>query len=89
MVENELTNEIVLNVPLRAAKRSSSSRRADTAIEVLKEYVSRNAKVEKSKIWIDGRVNETVWSKGREKISSKLTVKVIKLQDGTAEVILP
>lgn len=89
MVENELTNEIVLNVPLRAAKNTSSSRRADTAIEILKEYVSRNAKVEKSKIWIDGRVNETIWSQGRKKIKSKLSVKVIKLQDGTAEVILP
>ncbi len=89
MVENELTNEIVLNVPLRAAKRTSAARRADTAIEVLKEYVSRNTKVEKSKIWIDNRVNESVWAQGREKIKSKISVKVIKLQDGTAEVILP
>lgn len=89
MVENELTNEIVLNVPLRAAKRSSAARRADTAIEVLKEYVSRNTRVEKSKIWIDNRVNELVWAQGREKIKSKISVKVIKLQDGTAEVILP
>lgn len=89
MVESELTNEIVLNVPLRDAKKSSSSRRADSAIEILKEYVSRNTKVDKPKIWIDGRVNEAVWSQGRKKIKSKLTVKVIKLQDGTAEVILP
>lgn len=89
MVENELTNEILLNVPLRSAMRSSSSRRADTAIEVLKEYVSKNTKVEKNKIWIDGRVNEAVWSQGRKKIPSKLSVRVIKLQDGTAEVILP
>ena len=89
MVENELTNEIVLNVPLRAAKRSSASRRADTAIEVLKEYVSRSTKVEQSKSWIDNRVNESVWAQGREKIKSKISVKVIKLQDGTAEVILP
>lgn len=89
MVESELTNEMVMNVPLRNAKKSSASRRADNAIEVLKEYVSRNSKVEKSKIWIDGRVNEKVWARGRKKIVSKLTVKVIKLQDGTAEVILP
>ena len=53
MVENELTNEIVLNVPLRAAKRSSSTRRADTAIEILKEYVSRNTK-EMSCTWAIG-----------------------------------
>ena len=89
MVESELTNEIVMNVPLRAAKRSSNSRRADSAIEILKEYVSRNTKVEKSRIWVDGRINEEVWAQGRKKIRSKLTVKVIKLQDGTAEVILP
>ncbi|MCL4336380.1 MAG: 50S ribosomal protein L31e [Candidatus Thermoplasmatota archaeon] len=89
MVENELTNELLLNVPLRGMKKSSISRSADTAIEIIRDFVSRNTKVDKSKIWIDNRVNELVWSKGRYNTQSKLTVKVLKLQDGSAEVILP
>ena len=89
MVENELTNELLLIVPLRGMKKSSISRSADTAIEIIRDFVSRNTKVDKSKIWIDNRVNELVWSKGRYNTQSKLTVKVLKLQDGSAEVILP
>ncbi len=89
MVETEVQNEVILNVPLRKAKLSSERRRADTAVSVLKTFVSKNTKTEISKIWIDTTVNERLWERGRTKIPSKLTVKVIKLQDGTAEVLLP
>ena len=89
MVETEVQNEIILNVPLRKAKLSSRSRRADSAVNVLKTFVSKNTKTEVSKIWIDTTVNNRIWEKGKTKIPSKLTVKVVKLQDGTAEVLLP
>ena len=89
MVENEFSSELIINIPLRGTRRSSNSRRADSAIEIIREQVSRNTKIEKSKIWIDSSVNEDVWKRGRTKVQSKLTVKVIKLQDGTAEVLLP
>ncbi|MEM0157949.1 MAG: 50S ribosomal protein L31e [Thermoplasmataceae archaeon] len=89
MVENEMSNEILINVPLRAAKMVPVTRRADTAIEVLRKAVSRSVKIDQKKIWIDSKVNEIIWSKGRKKIPSMMRVKVIKLQDGTAEIILP
>ncbi|MDS0256111.1 50S ribosomal protein L31e [Thermoplasmatales archaeon AK] len=89
MVENEMTNETLINVPLRAAKKSPVTRRADSAIEVLKETVARNVKIDPAKIWIDSKVNEIIWSRGRKKIPSLMRIKVIKLQDGTAEIILP
>ncbi|EQD38729.1 50S ribosomal protein L31e, partial [mine drainage metagenome] len=38
---------------------------------------------------IDPKVNEKIWEHGRKKIASSISVKVIKLQDGTAEVIFP
>ncbi len=89
MVENEYSSEIIMNVPLRGTRNSSVARRADTALDIIREYVSRNAKIESSKIWIDSRVNEELWKRGRKKVQSKVTVKIIKLQDGTAEVLLP
>ena len=89
MVENQYTDEILMNISLREAKNSSISRRADTAISVLREKVSRYVKIEKDKIWLDSKVNEIIWSHGRKNIPSNLKIKVIKLSDGTAEIVLP
>ncbi|MCL4330701.1 MAG: 50S ribosomal protein L31e [Candidatus Thermoplasmatota archaeon] len=89
MVENEYSSETIMNIPLRGTRNSSRSRRADTAISMIRAYVSKNTRIEETKIWIDSRVNEDIWKRGRENVQSKITVKVIKLQDGTAEVLLP
>lgn len=89
MVENQVSNEILLNIPLRKAKLSSRKRRADSVMAIIKEYVARFTKSESEKIWIDTKVNEAVWNRGRTKIPSHIQVKVIKLQEGTTEVILP
>lgn len=40
-------------------------------------------------IWVDNKVNEALWSRGRKHIPTKISLKVIKLEDGTAEIILP
>jgi len=89
MVENQVSNEMLLMIPLRKAKLSSRSRRADTAISIIKENVARFAKAEPDKIWVDNRVNELIWSRGKKKIPSSIQVKIIKLQEGTTEVLLP
>ncbi|MEM0155717.1 MAG: 50S ribosomal protein L31e [Thermoplasmataceae archaeon] len=89
MAENQLSNEILLMIPLRKAIHSSRGRRADTAIKIIKESVARYAKSEPDKIWIDSRVNELVWSRGKKKIPQSVQVKIIKLQEGTTEVLLP
>lgn len=39
--EQNLTNEQIINVSLRAARFSSRSRRADTAIKIIKEQVAK------------------------------------------------
>ncbi len=89
MVENQVSNEMLLMIPLRKAKLSSRSRRADTAVKIIKESVARFSKAEPDKIWVDSRVNELIWSRGKKKIPSSIQVKIIKLQEGTTEVLLP
>ncbi|GGM67161.1 50S ribosomal protein L31e [Thermogymnomonas acidicola] len=90
MVETQqATDEIVLNVPLRDARVVSRTRKADTAIEELRRFIARHTRTERGKIWIDNKVNEKVWERGKKKVPGKLTVKVVKLQDGTVEVIMP
>lgn len=89
MVENQVSDEILLNIPLRKAKLSSRKRRADTVLSIIKGHVARFTKSEPAKIWIDTKVNEAVWKRGRTKVPSHIQVKVIRLQEGTTEVILP
>lgn len=90
MVENnEASNEFFLTVTLKKAGNPSVRRKADTSIEVLKEEVARHMRLGVANIWIDPKVNEMIWKRGRTKAPRKIKVRVVKLQDETAEVILP
>jgi large subunit ribosomal protein L31e len=90
MVENnELSTEELITVSLRSARFSSRRRRADTAISIIKDAVIKYSKAEKENIWIDNKVNEMIWDRGRKHIPTKVSLKIIKLEDGTTEVILP
>jgi large subunit ribosomal protein L31e len=89
MADEDVTAEILMNIPLRAAKAVPVTRRADTAISVIRHHVSRHSKTPVEDVWIDPKVNEKIWETGRKRILSSISVKVIKLQDGTAEVIFP
>jgi len=90
MVENqELTNEEMINISLRKARFSSKSRRTDTAIDIIKDSVAKYTKSELNKIWIDNKVNEMIWSRGKKHIKTKISLKIIKLEDGTTEILLP
>ncbi len=90
MVENnELSTEELINVSLHSARFSSRRRRADTAMDIIKDTVAKYTKSEPGKIWIDNKVNEKIWGRGREHIPTKISLKIIKLEDGTTEVILP
>ncbi|SMD31665.1 50S ribosomal protein L31e [Picrophilus oshimae] len=89
MADEENTTEILLSVSLRKARFSSKSRRADTSIEMLKDAVARYTKSDRDRIWVDNKVNELIWSRGRRKVPTRVNIKVIKLEDGTSEIILP
>ncbi|MCL4329254.1 MAG: 50S ribosomal protein L31e [Candidatus Thermoplasmatota archaeon] len=89
MVEGQVTEETFLNIPLRKAKLASRSRRADTAMQVIREHVSRHSSADLEDIWIDPKINEMIWARGRKKPSSSIRVRIVQLQDGTTEVILP
>lgn len=88
MVETEVSDELIYRIPLRRAKLSSRARRGDTAISVIRTFVAKHTKVDLNSVWIDPKVNELIWSRGRRNIPQSVSVKVVKLQDGTAEVIM-
>ncbi len=89
MADEDVTREVIFNVPLRAVKGSSKARRADSAISYIKEFVSHHLKVNEDRIWMDPKVSEIIWKRGRTKPPSKISVKVIMLEEGTTEIIVP
>ncbi len=69
------TDERIYTIPLRKAKRKERSKRASTAIRIIKEFLQRHMKVEEVKM--DNKINEFIWERGIHKIPSKVKVKVV------------
>jgi len=80
--------ERILNIPLRKTKSVPRTKRAKRAIAEIREYVVRHLKTDEEKVWIDGRLNERIWSRGIQNPPSKIRVKTIKFEDGLVEVSL-
>ncbi|MBS3817612.1 MAG: 50S ribosomal protein L31e [Candidatus Thermoplasmatota archaeon] len=83
------TEERIMNIPLREAKNTPSSKRASRAMKLVREFVSNNMDVPEEDIWIDSSTNEEIWSDGIKKPPSKIKVKAIKFEDGIVEVSIP
>lgn len=80
--------ERILTVPLREAKKSPKSERADKAVRVVREHLSQHLNVSTENINIDSSINEALWKKGRENPPSKLRVRAAKFDDGVVEAEL-
>ena len=89
MAEDSVNDEMFMNIPLRKAFSSSKRRRADTAIKLIRENVAKFTKSELENIWIDNKINEEIWKRGRFKIPTSIQVKVLKLQNDEIEVLMP
>lgn len=85
MAEQE--EERILIVPLRAMRAASRTDRAPRAVKAVREYVKRHMKPDR--IFIDDILNEALWARGREHPPSRIRVKAIKFEDGSAVVSLP
>lgn len=81
--------ERIINIPLRKAKAVPRTKRAKRAMTEIREHVVRHLKAKKEDVWIDGRLNKLIWSRGIQKPPSKVRVKTIKFEDGLVEVSVP
>jgi len=77
---------MIYTIQLRRVYWGRRTNRADRAIKLIRKFVSRHFGVER--VIIDNTVNEYVWSRSREKPPSRITVRVIKIDDKTAKVLL-
>ncbi len=83
----ELEREYV--TPLRASQHQPSRRRrAGHALETVRRFVVRHMRGKPEDVWIDPRLNESIWRRGIQRIPSQVRVKAIRFEDGLIEVDL-
>jgi large subunit ribosomal protein L31e len=79
--------ERIYTIPLRRAKAGTRSKRADRAVRDVRDFLTRHMKSEQ--IWLSNEVNETLWSRGKYMIPSRIRVRATRFNDGVVEVTLP
>ncbi len=82
-------DERIFNITLKETKMAPRSKRANRAIKEIRSFVTRHMKANEDDVWIDGKVNDAVWTRGIEKPPLNITVKAVKFEDGLVEVSLP
>ena len=79
-------HDTIYTIPLRRVYWGRRTNRADRAIRLIRKFVSRHFGV--GRVIIDNTVNEYIWSRSREKPPPRITVRVIKIDEETAKVLL-
>lgn len=82
-------NESIYNIPLIKTKTVPTTERSNRAIKEIRAYVARHMKADEDDVWIDPKVNESVWARGITAPPSKVKVKAVRFEDGLVEVSLP
>ncbi|WP_440060171.1 50S ribosomal protein L31e [Thermogladius sp. 4427co] len=87
MSESQVQKSIHV-IPLARVYFGRRMNRADRAVRLIRKYVMRHFK-QAEKIIIDPRVNEYVWSRGREKPPRRIRVEIrFDPNEKTAKVVL-
>jgi large subunit ribosomal protein L31e len=86
MADEEI--ERVYTISFSKLRNIPRTHRAPRAIKHIREFAARHMKVEPEEVWIDHRVNEMVWARGRKKMPSRIRVKMIKFEE-VVEVVPP
>jgi len=80
--------ERIYVIPLKKTNYKNSSA-ADSAIKIVRSFLTRHMKVEEDKVWIDDSLNNAIWAHGKYWVPSKIRVKAVKFDDGVVEAYIP
>jgi len=81
--------EHIFTIPLRKKWDGPRTKRANHAIAAIRRYVVRHLKdperkgkrIPEEDVWIDPKVNEMIWERGREKPPRKIRVRVVYIPE--------
>ena len=66
-------------IPLREAFNAPRTKRANKAVKIVKEFLTRHTKA--GNVSLDSSVNDVLWKRGREKPPRRIKVKVTTEED--------
>jgi large subunit ribosomal protein L31e len=87
MSKQEEKLERIYTVPLSRAWITARHKRTKRAVRVLREFAEQHMK--SSEIKIDTQLNERLWNRGITRPPRKITVKMVKDEDGVITISLP
>jgi len=81
--------EHIFTIPLMKKWDGPRTKRANHAITAIRRYVVRHVKdperkgkrIAEDKVWIDPKINEYIWSRGREKPPRRIKVKAVYIKE--------
>ena len=79
--------ERVVTVPLRGARKGSSTGSADKAMSIVREHLAQHFSVEEDAVRLDPSINEAVWAGGRSKPPSKLRIRAARFDEEGESVV--
>ncbi len=80
-------DERVITVPLRDAKASSKTERADVSMGLIREHLARHFSVEEDAVRLDPSINAAIWADGRSNPPSKLRVRAARFEEEGTGVV--
>lgn len=83
--QNVIKMERVYTIPLREAFNAPRTKRANKAVRIVKEFLTRHTKA--SNVKLDSSVNDALWKRSREKPPRRIKIKVT-MEEGTATASL-
>ena len=73
--------ERVITIPLRDVRAEPKHKRADKAMRLIRSHLAKHFSVDESAVRIDPAVNETVWTRGRQKPPSKVRLRAARFDE--------
>ncbi len=78
--------DMVYTISLGRLYWGRRSNRSNRAIKYIRKFVIRHFHVDE--VLIDPLVNQFIWSRSREKPPRRITIRVIRIRDNVARVVL-
>jgi large subunit ribosomal protein L31e len=88
MMAEDAVKEQVYTIPLRSIKELPRYRRADKAMTLIRNYLTKHMKVGSDQVKLHATINEKVWERGMQKPPSFIRVRAAKFEDGVVEAEL-
>jgi large subunit ribosomal protein L31e len=78
-----MPEERVYVIPLSKAKRAPRYKRANRAVRLVREFLSRHLKSDVIKL--DQSLNQRLWARGARNPPSRIRVRAVKQDDGSVQ----